>query len=53
MKGNVNQYPKGIGLEKNFRKNLWEKKKKQLIFLIVFYISHKSDLLTISPKEPR
>ena len=27
MKGNVNQCPKGIGLENIFRKNLWEKKK--------------------------
>ena len=27
MKGNVNECPKGIGLENIFRKKLWEKKK--------------------------
>ena len=54
---NVNGCPKGIGLRNNFRKLLWEKKKKKK--LVAFHISHESGvknfligLLTITLRAP-
>ena len=53
----VNGCPKGIGLRNNFRKLLWEKKKKKK--LAAFHISHESGvknfligLLTITLRAP-
>ena len=53
----VNGCPKGIGLRNNFRKILWEKKKKKK--LAAFHISHESGfknfligLLTITLRAP-
>ena len=41
----VSNYPKGIGLENNFRKFILEKK-KVTAFLIATYISHRGGIKT-------
>ena len=43
IKGNVNECPKGISLGTIFR-TIYGKMIKQLIFLIIFYISHESSV---------
>ena len=43
-KGKVDQFLKGIGLGYIFTKKCYGKRKNQLVFFMIFYICHKSDI---------